>query len=188
MNHIGFRYNPTKEPTRNPTKSPSTEPSVFPTVAPTPEPFCSPIRIDVIDFDGFDSDELNDDVELQNDVANVTHYALFRTAITTNYSIDRDTFYVIFDDSESVNEYDGGELQRSLFVHETLCALQENDSVLLRELIQSHCDAVNQLMADKLTTMYLDGETMGSLKVSISDLSQLRPSVRPKCHDLLNLY
>ena len=80
----------------------------------------------------------------------MTHYALSRTAFTTDYSIDMDSFYVLFDDSDTVYLYDDGQLQKSLFIYETLCALQEDDLVILSEIIQSQCDVINQLMADKL--------------------------------------
>ena len=185
---------PTIEPTENPTENPSTDPSEMPskspsrtpTSPPTTEPVCIQIRVDIIDFDGFDSDQLNEDKELQYEVANMTHYALSRTAITTDYSIDADNLYVIFDDSDTVYLYDDGQLQKSLFIYETLCALQEDDLVILSEIIQSQCDVVNQLMADKLNTLYLNGRRADSLKVSISDLSQLRLFVLLRCHDQVN--
>ena len=178
---------PSTLPTSGPTTDPTNDPSIDPTTDPTIDPVCVQIRVDIIDFNEFDSDQLNDDEELQNEVANVTHYALSRTAFATDYSIDMDSFYVVFDDSDTVYLYDDGQLQKSLFIYETLCALQEDDLVILSEIIQSQCDVVNQLMADKLNALYLKETRTDSLEVSISDMSQLRLLVLLRCHDQVNL-
>ena len=164
---------PTPQPT-GPTTSPSaapTAPSTEPTSAPS-TPFCISIRVDIIDFDGFDSDELNGNVSLQEEVANVTHHALAQTMLMTYSNFDIDTFYVLYDDSLDANLYENGNIQQSVHIDQTLCTLYELYLDMLSQIIQNDGDEISTIMATKLTMLYLDGVASDSMTVFLIDLSQ----------------
>ena len=164
---------PTLSPTSQPTASPSFEPSSDPTSAPS-TPFCNSIRVDIIDFAGFDSDELNRNVSLQEEVANVTHHALAQTMLMTYSNFDIDTFYVLYDDSLDANLYENGNIQQSVHIDQTLCTSYESKLDLLTRIIRNDGDEISTIMATKLTMLYLDGVASDSMSVFLIDPSQFR--------------
>ena len=166
---------PTVDPTVDPTSESSSEPTVFPTNYPSADPteapsthFCQSIRIDIIDFDGFDSDDLNDDELLQEEVANVTHHALAQTAFTANYGIDIDSFYVVYEDSLDAHVYENGNVQQSVHIDEILCAFEAADSNLLTEMIENEAGMIGSIISQRLAALHLEGQTSDTMTVSIT--------------------
>ena len=149
-----FRVDSVSEP-----KSAKTAPSTS---------FCQSVRVNVIDFEGFDSDDLNDDEKLQEQVANVTNHALAQTVLTANYGIDIDSFYVIYNDSLDANSYENGNVLQTVHIDEELCAFEEADSNLLTEMIEDEAEMINDIIAKRLVTLYLDGDASETMTVSIT--------------------
>ena len=169
--------NPTKTPSSDLTESPTNYPSSNPTNAPSTL-FCQSIRLDIIDFDGFDSDDLSNNETLQEEVANVTHHALAQTVLTANYEIDTYSFYVIYHDSLDANVYDNGNVQQSVHIDEILCASLAADSDLLTEMIQNDAKMINSILAKRLTALYLEGQWSDTMKVSIAGATELSSFVK----------
>ena len=121
---------------------------------------------------------MNDDEQLQEEVANVTHHALAQTALTANYDINTDSFYVLYDDSLSASVYENGILQRSVHIDEILCAFQAADSNLLSEMIENEAAMINSILAERLTALYLEGQWSATMEVSIAGATELSFSVK----------
>ena len=116
--------------------------------------------------------ELNGNVSLQEEVANVTHHALAQTMLMTYSNFDIDTFYVLYDDSLDANLYENGNIQQSVHIDQTLCTSYESKLDLLTRIIRNDGDEISTIMATKLTMLYLDGVASDSMSVFLIDLSQ----------------
>ena len=68
----------------------------------------------ITDLDVFGTDELNADSELQEEMANITHYAVSQSA--ADRGIAKDHFNVVYIDSSVDHEYINGKVQRSLLM------------------------------------------------------------------------
>ena len=164
-------------PSTNPSSTPSFEPTPDPTTAPS-TPFCQSIRLGIIDFDGFDSDDLNEDEKLQKQVANMTYHALAQTVLNANYDIEIDSFYVIYDDSLDANLCENGNVQQSVHIDETLCAFEAEDSNLLPEMIENEVQMINSIIAKTLAALYMKGQWSDRMEVSIAGPNEFRVSVK----------
>lgn len=113
----------------------------------------------------FTSDDLNDKVSLQENVTDIIHFAIAQTA--WNHHIDSDSFYIRFDDSSSDSQYANGTLQRFLFIEATLCTFQSADLQPLVLIIENEGHDIGDILADKVTAMYLNGYASHSMEVSV---------------------
>ena len=133
--------------------------------------FCVSIRIDVINFDAFNSDDLAADVSLQQQFVNVTHSAIAQ--IAESHNIDEDSFYVLYDDSSADTQYLDGELQRSVFINESLCTLGADDLQSLKLILQYESKEISNVLSDKLIAVYLNGEVSDGMEVRLYLANQL---------------
>ena len=156
-----------------------------PTTLP-PGSFCIPIRVDIIDFDAFNSDDLSDDILLQNEVANTTHFAIAQ--IGENHDINSDSFYVLYNDSSADSQYIDGDLQRSVFINESLCTFGADDLQSLTLIMQYEGEAIASILSKKLTSIYSNREASESMEVSIYILNQLRHSIMYKPRHALKCF
>ena len=166
---------PTESPSPSPTQSPSTPTSAptIPTVDPTSDPteiFCEFIIVEITDFDAFNSDDLNDDVILQDQIGNITYFAIAQNA--EDDGIESGSFYVRYGDSSAESQYVDDEVQRSLFINQSLCAYGSDDLDTLTVIILYEDDEIEVILADKLTALYLDGQASDSMVVSIYVFNQ----------------
>ena len=182
-------YDPSHHPTQNPSDLPTIAPTMTPTIAPTTAPtnpgdilsigdiesteraskFCMNLSVNITDFDVFSTDELNGDSVLQEEMANITHYAVSQSAVDDG--IAGDHFNVIYVDSAVDHEYINGKVQRSLLMTQSLCAISADDKSALILIIQHENDFIEDLIADRMTMLYLDGISSESMVVTISLLS-----------------
>lgn len=160
-----FGRNPTTQPSNAPTMKP-TEPTASPTPLPTillAADFCTSIQVDIIDFDAFNSGELDENVNLQNDITNITHFAIAQMA----HSVDGSLFHVLYEDSSADSEYVDSELQRSLFINESLCTKYADDLQALMLIIENEHSTISAIILDKLAALYMNGQASDSMAVSI---------------------
>lgn len=148
-----------------PTASPTSDPSPSPTI-----PFCKLVNVDIVDFEAVSSDEIEDDLQLQDVFANVSHHAIAQSASDDGLAVD--DFYVFHVNVSGDSEYVEDGLEWSLFFVQNLCAFDEQDLRGLVLVINNEGDEMAVAMADRLATLFLDGNSSDSMTVSIYTLTE----------------
>ena len=115
------------------------------------------------------------DVSLQNEVANLTDYAIAQ--IAQKHDIDSNSFYVLYHDSSADTQYLDGELQRSVFINASLCTLGADDLQALMLILQYESNQISNVLLDKLTVVYLNGEVNNGMEVRLYLVNQLSGDV-----------
>ena len=163
-------FDPTVFPSPSPTQSPSTKlPTLEPTEAPTTSK-CESINVDIINFNGFDSDDLSTDVGLQDLISNITYHAIKQTASAHD---NIDSFYVFYSSVSGESEYVDGQLLESLFIEEMLCTSTNSNSQRLLQLILNEADDIEATMLENLTKEYPDGDATDLTSVSMYSTTEL---------------
>ena len=164
LSHTVSLHRPTRSPSQSPTRHPTANPTAAPSIS-----FCVPIRIDLIGFAEFNSDDLADDVSLQEEIASITQFAIAQTA--QNHEIESDSFYVRYDDSCALIQYIDGELHQSLFINQSVCTFGDDDLQSMTLILQYESHLIAETLADLLEEFYLNGNDTDSMDVEedISD-------------------
>ena len=157
---------PSREPTLEPTDDPSPVPTTEPTLNASRYTLCTLINLDIIDFDAFTANDLDEDSELQSEIADITKDAIAESAFSQDKSLEFNSFVVAHRNvSGDVSNVDG--VQRSLFIVQRLCTVSSDDLEALEIIIETENGDITTFIANQLITLYLNGDSSDSFKVNI---------------------
>ena len=132
--------------------------------------------MEITNFEGFDADELSEDTELQQEIASITQQSISKGS--ANYSIEQDSYSVIYVDCADQCRYSDGNVDSCLFVEESLCAVSANDLQSLKSHIRHENGSIGDIMAESLTLQVLHEMPVHAVGVIIWLLNQFSTDFR----------